>query len=333
MEMHWWHAVHFALWGRTPLLRKSLDWYQETLPAAKELAKSQGYDGARWPKMVGPDGRDSPSNIGPLLIWQQPHPIVYAELCYLAMPVRETLEYFRDIVMETAGFMASFAVWEANRSRYVLGPPVIPAQEDHLAEDTWNPTFELEYWRHGLELALEWRRRLGMEPVSKWEHICDHLSALPEADGVYIAHENNPNTFTHVNTDHPSMLGALGILPGKSANPETMRATLRKVMREWQWQTAWGWDFPMTAMTAARLGEGETAVDALLMGAAKNTYLPNGHNYQHKDLTAYLPGNGGLLAAVALMACGWQGGPDTPAPGFPRDGSWKVRWEGLNPWL
>jgi len=36
--------------------------------------------------------------------------------------------------------------------------------------------------------------------------------------------------------------------------------------------------------------------------AKKNTYLVNRHNYQDKRLRLYLPGNGGLLAAVAMMA-------------------------------
>ncbi len=39
-----------------------------------------------------------------------------------------------------------------------------------------------------------------------------------------------------------------------------------------------GWDYPMMAMCAARLGELALAVDALLMDMPKNTYLPNGHN-------------------------------------------------------
>jgi hypothetical protein len=43
----------------------------------------------------------------------------------------------------------------------------------------------------------------------------------------------------------------------------------------------------------------------------------------------YLPGNGGLLTAAAMMAAGWDGGPDRPAPGFPSNGKWVVRWEGL----
>ena len=48
-----------------------------------------------------------------------------------------------------------------------------------------------------------------------------------------------------------------------------------------------------------------------------------------KILPLYLPGNGGLLYAVAMMAAGWDGAPDGTAPGFPADGSWTVRHEGL----
>jgi len=59
--------------------------------------------------MTSKDGDDSPSPIGPLLIWQQPHPVYYAELLYSIRPCRETLEKYRDIVFETAEFMASYA--------------------------------------------------------------------------------------------------------------------------------------------------------------------------------------------------------------------------------
>jgi hypothetical protein len=332
LEMHWWHAAHFPLWGRTALLEKSMDWYLRILPEARNLARSQGYTGARWPKMVGPEGRQSPSPIGALLIWQQPHPLVLAELIYKASPTRETLEKYRDMVMETAEFMASFAEWDESGQRYVLGPPVIPAQEEFKGPQTMNPTFELEYWRHGLDLALAWRARLGLDPVPRWVKVRDGLADLPQHEGVYIAHEWCPETFRDYNTDHPSMLGALGILPGKKADPDVMRKTLRRAVDTWQWETSWGWDFPMAAMTAARLGEGSLAVDFLLMETTKNTYLPNGHNYQRPDLMAYLPGNGGLLTAVAMMACGWDGFP-SDAPGFPSDGSWEVRHEGLNAWL
>jgi hypothetical protein len=329
LEMHWWHAAHFALWNRLPLLEKSLRWYSNILPAARQLAGLQGYAGARWPKMTGPEGRDSPSPIGPLLIWQQPHPIFYAELCYLSRKDRPTLERHREIVLETAEFMASFAFLEQKDRRYVLGPPVIPAQENHPPRETWNPTFELAYWVWGLNVAQKWLERSGRARSSKWDDVIKRLAPLPVRDGVYVAHENCPQTFTQRNYDHPSMLAALGVLPGGSADTTTMHNTLFRVINRWQWDKTWGWDYPMAAMTAARLGEKKTAVDLLMMDTEKNRYLPNGHNWQRQDLPCYLPGNGGLLYAVALMAAGWDGAPHSSSPGFPDDGSWTVRSEGL----
>jgi hypothetical protein len=78
-------------------------------------------------------------------------------------------------------------------------------------------------------------------------------------------------------------------------------------------------------MTATRLGEPSTAVEILLRDTPKNTYLHNGHNWQTDTLPLYLPGNGGLLTALALMAAGWDGSP--PHPGFPA--GWTVRHEGF----
>ncbi len=65
--------------------------------------------------------------------------------------------------------MASFARFEEEKGRYVLGPPVIPAQENHKPQETWNPTFELEYWADSLEIAQEWRRRMKLKEQDKWE--------------------------------------------------------------------------------------------------------------------------------------------------------------------
>jgi len=335
LEMHWWHAVHFALWNRPWMLENSLGWYHDILPEARELARSQGYDGARWPKCVARAGVNAPCYIEPFLIWQQPHPIYYAELLYSIRKDRETLERYRDIVFESAAFMASYAEWDGERNRYVLGPPVAPAQELYDHAVTMNPTFELAYWAFGLTVANRWRERLGLSRIEKWDHVLSHLSALPVVEGLYVAAETVPGTFNNHEgiDDHPTMLASLGILPGLMTDPETMRRTLHEVVRHWNWETTWGWDYPMMAMTAARLGEAKLAVDLLMMVQTKNTYLPNGHNYQTSRLPIYLPGNGGLLTAIAMMAGGWAGGPDRAAPGFPDDGSWKVRCEGLNKML
>ena len=328
LEMHWWHGVHFALWNRLLMLENSLDWYNDILPAARNIASRQGYKGVRWPKMTNPNGEDSPSGIGPMLIWQQPHPIYYAELVYRQKPTKASLLAYKDIVFETAEFMADYAYWDEENKRYVLGPPVIPAQENYEYADTWNPTYELCYWQWGLNTAQKWRQRLGLERNSKWDHVINNLSALPVRDGVYTAIEPEPYTNT---TDHPSMLAALGLLPETPLiNVDTMRKTAQHMYDTWQWPDTWGWDYPMLAMTAARVGLPELAVDAFFIESKKNLYWPNGHNYQRENLPLYLPGNGGLLTAVAMMAAGWDGAPDRNAPGFPDNGQWIVHWEGLN---
>ena len=181
--------------------------------------------GLRW---SGPEGRDSPSAIGTLLIWQQPHAKVMAEMCYLAHPSRATLERYRNIVFDSAEFMASFAFFEETRSRYVLGPPVIPAQENHPPQETWNPTFELAYWIHGLRIAQLWRERLGMKRDERFERVINGLSKLPVADGVYLAHENCPQTYSQRNYDHPQCSAAWGCA-GRCRRSVIMRRTLEKV--------------------------------------------------------------------------------------------------------
>ncbi|WP_426324736.1 hypothetical protein [Pedobacter sp. R-06] len=331
LEMHWWHGVHFALWGRPELLNRSTDWYFKVADKAKKIAQVQGFDGIRWQKMTDNKGNESPSSIGAMLIWQQPHLITFAELEYRAHKDEKVLQKYKDLVFQTADFMASFAHFDAAKGCYVLGPGLIPAQERFKAETTFNPTYELAYWEWGLKTAQEWRLRLGLPRNSKWDEVMAKLSPLPIQNGVYLAAESAPDSYTNpeYKTDHPSVLGAFGMLPETNLlDKATMRKTFDLVWKDWSWNDTWGWDFPMTAMTATRLGMPEKAIDALLMPVQTNTYLVNGHNYQDDRLRIYLPGNGGLLAAVALMCAGWDGN-NTTNPGFPKDGTWKVQWEGF----
>lgn len=330
-EMHWWHAVHFALWNRIELMEKSLDWYRSILPQAGNIARRQGFAGVRWPKMTGPNGIDSPSSVGSFLIWQQPHFIYFAELCYRNQPDSSILKKYSDIVFATAEFMASYAWYDATSDRYLLGPWLIPAQERLPAATTINPPYELAYWRWGLTTAQLWRERLQLPRVAKWDEVLQKLPAPAHLDGLYLAAESAPDTYRNPNFtgDHPAVLAAPGVLPSLSAVDETiMRKTFDHILQNWQWESTWGWDFPVMAMSATRLGMPEKAVDALLMPVQKNSYLPNGHNYQDQRLRIYLPGNGGLLAAVAMMCAGYDG-CTTELPGFPKDGSWKVKWENL----
>ena len=309
LEMHYWHSAHFALWGQAGELKRSLEWYKKILPAARHLAASQGYRGARWPKMCDPSGYNTPSSIAVLLIWQQPHPIMLAELCYRAAPDPDFSREYRDLVVETAEFMESFVRWEESgdgTGRYVLGPPYIPVQERHDPAIVLNAPFELEYFRWGFLQADRWLKRLGEAP--RFGGLAEKLALPPQRDGVYMAHENCPETFTKPPffTDHPSMLGIYGVLNSPHVDPAVMSATLDKVLAAWDMRTFYGWDFPLMAMTACRLGRFNDAIAILLMDSPKNTWLPNGHNKQTGDsaLPLYLPGNGGLLTAAAMMAAG-----------------------------
>jgi len=332
LEMHWWHAAQFALWGHPELLEKSMAWYQAILPQARALARAQGYAGVRWPKMTDPSGANSPSKVAAFLLWQQPHPIYLAELLRRAHAQEgdlATLDKYRDLVFQTADFMASFPAWDAAGKRYVLGPQIIPAQESwgKYRDQTLNPTYELAYWHWALETAQQWRTRLGLKRDPHWDDVLTHLAKPTVRDGRYAAVEAPALEIT---SDHPAVLAALGMVP---ATPlidfATMRATLHAVVQQWDWPSTWGWDYPMIAMTATRLGEPDPALSALLMDTPKNTWLPNGHNYQEPRLPLYLPGNGALLTAIALMTAGWDHSPQTP--GFPQNGQWKVRVEGVLP--
>jgi hypothetical protein len=333
LEMHWWHAAHFALWGRIGLLEKSLAWYEVIAEKAQSTAERQGFEGVRWPKMTDPSGNESPSKVGPFLIWQQPHIIYFAELAYRQHPTSETLERYRNLVFKTAEFMASYAAFDSTQGRYVLGPALIPAQERFNPATTLNPVFELAYWHWGLATAQRWRERMNLGRSRKWDDILAKLSPLPVSNGVYLASENAPDSYSNslLMTDHPSVLGAFGVLPGSPLAEKTMmRATFERIKKNWQWNTTWGWDYPMMAMAAIRLGLPETALDLLLMETQKNTFLRNGHNYQDARLRIYLPGNGGLLTVMA-MACAGYDGCEIQNPGIPKNGRWHVSWEGLSP--
>jgi hypothetical protein len=366
LEMHAWHAAHFAVWGRPHLLERSMPFYFSQLPMARARARANGVRGAWWPKMVGPEGRESPSKVNPFIMWQQPHPIYLAETLYKARPTQATLAKYRELVFETAELLATWPFFDRKTDRFILGPPLIPAQENFEPLETWNPTFELEYWRFGLATAQEWRKRLGLPKDPKWDNVLFRLSKLPEKDGIYLAAESQQDLWERArsaqcskgntapecpNRDHPSFVAALGLLPGWGADRETMRRTLDAVLKDWNLRQTWGWDWPMLAMTATRLDEPEKAVDFLLWDAKNFNFgvsgmtprvhldqnvaellgnaSPDGAGYRRAAET-YFPSNGALLLAVGLMVAG---GSDVQElnPGFPPNGQWIVRSEGILP--
>jgi hypothetical protein len=331
--MYFWHAAQFYAWGHVDLLEKGLGWYRKILPLAVADARSQGFEGARWPKMSGIDGRPSPGSINPFIIWNQPNPIALSELVYRAHPDRATLERYQDVVFESARFLASFAHLDEPTGRYVLGPPIKNVSEKNGENDTQNPTFELAYWYYGLQVAQTWRERLGQPPEPHWADILKRLSKLPVSNGRYLEIETVKDLYDDQHNLPTTMLMVLGFMPKvDSVDTETVRRTFDEVNRRNGLNHWVSWAFGQGAATAARLGETAEAVAIATNSAPASRFMNNGHVRRPKEpegCPAYLPVNASLLYAVGLMAGGWDGAPDVPAPGFPQDGSWTVRSEGL----
>lgn len=325
LEMHWWHAAHFALWGDAPSLRRSLDFYAATLPVARATAARQRLRGARWPKQIGPDLRESPSDIGPFLVWQQPHPIHLAELLRRADPRCAKDTMLREIVEETALCLADLL--HEDGDGLGIGPPVIGAQERHVADRAavQDPSFELAYAAWTLRIADQWRHLRGARDAGELTAIARRIHAPVTAQGRLSTFRAGP---AMDRSDHPAHLLAYGMVPPTGTIPErAAHHALDDVLEQWDWESTWGWDYPALAMTAARLRRPQTAVDALLLPTVKNRADAAGHFPQREGLPAYLPANGGTLIALALMSAGWDGGPELP--GLPAE--WGARHEGILP--
>jgi len=334
LEMTAWHGAHFMLWGRPECVKGWVQWFQDVgLPSAEREAQAEGWKGAKWLKMSDPYGRWESWAWGPNRVTQNAHPFYWAELFYRDKPTHETLEQWKKILFETATMMADFVAWDERSGRYILGPPVMSGAEGNSGFQSWNSTSELNYWAMSLEIAQKWRERLGQPRDPKWDHILTHLSRPPVKDGVYIDAESHPAVWNQGSPGRflrPAWFEVYGCIRGPMIDPAIMEKTYEraaKELRSGEWKgNLWGCDYPMMAMTAARLGKTKEAMDWLLQATPRNKYSPNGFCSHW-----YLPGNGGLLWAVAMMAAGWDGAPAQAAPGFPNDGSWVVKWEGLKP--
>lgn len=349
LEMVVWHLMHWGRWGKWALLNRSMPGvYERFLPTSIQRAQDQGYAGARWGKMSDPRGRSAPGEINSLLIWQQPHPFYLAENEYRAFPNQKTLQKWDEILTETAEFMVSFAWYNTSTGIihvplamepiitqtgfYDLGPPMYPVSENTSPNATFNPTFELAYWRFGLTTAAKWKTRQHLPVPTSWLHVAQNLAPLPIINNTYPIYQDIPNMWTDPTTvsDHPAMLGIFGLLPpSPDLNLTVMRNTADKIASVWDLANLYGWDFPLLAMNAARLGRPGKAVEYLLDAnfVFDDVGMPVGGP---RVATPYFPAAGGLLLAVAMMAGGWDGsesGSESVGKRFP--GGWRVDVEGF----
>lgn len=355
LEQVFWHLMHFARWNHFDLLSRSVPgMYRQFLPSSYDRAKRQGYKGARWGKMTDPTGQSAPGEINSLLVWQQPHPMYFAEIEYRSSPNDTTLEAWDEILTAAADFMASFAFYNETRGVYVLGPPLYPVSETGNPNVTINPTFELAYWRFGLDIAMKWKERQGKPIPVEWAAVRDRLAPLPVVNDTYPVWEGIPNMWTDNSTtydvsklvkccemncglladfsiQHPAMAGIYGWLPppmsGPPLNLAFVQNTADKILELWDLKDSYGWDFSLLAMNSLRLGNVDQALAYLLDPVFQfdDAGYPVGGS---RVPTPYFPNAASLLLATAMMAGGWDG---SPGPHFPEE--WDVRVEGFVPGL
>ena len=147
---------------------------------------------------------DGPSGAGPWILWQQPHPISFAEMAYRNAPTAGTVARYNRTVHDSADFMADFILrnnaidnfqrdGDGSGGRggeqaacYSLGPPMFTAEiesfEGKPATAAKDGTFENVYWHFGLTVANNWRARLQLPPEPRWVEAVEKLCApVPRA--------------------------------------------------------------------------------------------------------------------------------------------------------
>ncbi|EHL00796.1 hypothetical protein M7I_3186 [Glarea lozoyensis 74030] len=218
------------------------------------------------------------------------------------------------------------AWYNSTTKHFDLGPPMYPVSENTNPNATINPVFELAYWRFGLTVALNWKRRQGQNVPRTWTNVLNNLAPLPIVNETYPIYEGVPEMWIDpvTFTDHPAMIGIYGLLPPTpDVNLTIVANTATKISEIWDFENLFGWDFPMLAMNAARLGRSEQAIKYLL-----------DVNFDFDDVgmpiggprvpTPYFPGSSSLLMAIACMAGGWDGDGGSH---FPE--GWDVESEGF----
>ncbi|KAF2466517.1 uncharacterized protein BDR25DRAFT_75983 [Lindgomyces ingoldianus] len=327
MEMVFWHLTHWTIWNKWSLYDRSIGVFERFLSTSFERAQHQGYLGARFGKMSDPTGRSAPGEINSLLIWQQPHPMYFAEMEYRKFPTEKTLKKWDQVLTAAADFMANYAWFNESTKVYDLGPPMYPVSENTNPNQTINPTFELAYWRFGLDIAEKWQLRQNKSIPLNWHFVKENLAPFPVENDVYVLYDGVKNMWTtpSLSEDHPGLLGVYGWLPpDPRLNLTTFNRTINKVYQSWNFTYSYGWDFPLLAITAGRLGDSERAVNWLLDpdNQFDEVGMPVGGT---RVPTPYFPASAGLLLAVGMMAGGWDG---LEGPLFPKE--WNIEVEGFS---
>lgn len=293
LEMHLIHSLWNIYNNHVGDLVKSFDYYLSVMPSSLKRASLNGYKGLRFPKMTGPDGEDSPSNIGPLLIWQAPHILFMLQEIYYLYNKENIIKKYEPLISGTIDFMISFLTLKD--SKYQMLDPLLEACESIPLDRCQNPSFELEYWRYTLERQPKIDTVLYGHQRYDYLDITSKIITPKEDDGIYLKTYGVIDKYD-LYKDHPTEGFLMSFFKSKIVDKEKMVKTIDYILKNMDLSSYWGWDFPFLGLSLLNCGEIEKSIEVTQLNTINNQYLYNGYNTSPRDdLKAYLPGNGAFL--------------------------------------
>lgn len=293
LEMHLIHSLWNIYNNHVGDLVKSFDYYLSIMPSSLKRASLNGYKGLRFPKMTGPDGEDSPSNIGPLLIWQAPHILFMLQEIYYLYNEENIIKKYEPLISGTIDFMISFLTLKD--SKYQMLDPLLEACESIPLDRCQNPSFELEYWRYTLERQPKIDTVLYGHQRYDYMDITSKIITPKEDDGIYLKTYGVIDKYD-LYKDHPTEGFLMSFFKSKIVDKEKMVKTIDYILKNMDLSSYWGWDFPFLGLSLLNCGEIEKSIEVTQLNTINNQYLYNGYNTSPRDdLKAYLPGNGAFL--------------------------------------
>ena len=139
--------------------------------------------------------------------------------------------------------------------------------ENTPPEQSLNLAYEIAYWRYGLDIACEWKEKLGQPVPETWTKVAENLAKPPQIDGLYVVYDGLNASWW----DDPALIGdprslimLQGVLPDTPAvDGEIAKRTANKVSEVWTDDKVSGWRIPVLAINSARIGNPEKAIHYL----------------------------------------------------------------------
>jgi hypothetical protein len=123
---------------------------------------------------------------------------------------------------------------------------------------------QIAYWRYGLDVAREWKKKLGQPIPESWTVVAENLAPPPQVDGLYTVYEGLNSSWwedASLIGDPRSMIMLQGILPDTPAvDPSVALKTADKIWEIWGDSSISGWGRPVLAINSARIGNPERAI-------------------------------------------------------------------------